>query len=73
MALPKGTQAPAQVNPTLFFSLDEFSKTVFDALSDGYKKLIMASPEYQAVTNPVQQHINGPRVPFEDTMEDIPF
>lgn len=50
--LPKGMIAPALINPTVYFSLDEFNKDVFDGLSDGYKRLIMKSPEYQAIVNP---------------------
>src|SRR5690606_3628587 len=57
MALPKGTDVPPQVTPTVYFSLDEFDPQTFAALSDGYKKLIQASPEYAAMTNP--QHVKG--------------
>jgi hypothetical protein len=71
MALPKGMQVPARMNDLVYFSLDEFNQATFDKLSDGYKKLIQASPEYQAVTNPQSQ----PRRSFEEEMEgnDIPF
>lgn len=51
-ALPKGFQIPSQVNPTVYFSLDEFDQKTFDALSDGIKKIIMGSPEYQQLKNP---------------------
>jgi len=46
MALPKGTQVPVQVNPSVYFSLDEFNLHVFEAISDGIKKMIVLSPEY---------------------------
>jgi hypothetical protein len=71
MALPKGMQVPARMNDLVYFSLDEFNQATFDKLSDGYKKLIQASPEYQAVTNPQSQ----PRRSFEEEMErdEIPF
>lgn len=72
MALPKGMKVPDQVNPTLFFSLDEYDPAVFEKLSDGYKKLIMASPEYQAVTNPAMNG-NGKKGTFADMDDDIPF
>lgn len=51
MALPKGTTVPPQVNPTLYFSLEknEFDAKVFESLSDGIKKIIMVSPEYQEI------------------------
>lgn len=63
-----------QVHPSLYFSLDpdEFSQDVFNSLTEGYKKMIMASPEYQAI-------LNGPS-PDSSTFdevrgpdEDIPF
>lgn len=70
MALPKGTPTPPQVNKSLFFSLDEFDQTVFDGLSEGYKKLIMASPEYRHIVNPPPATRTGGL----DTMDDdIPF
>jgi hypothetical protein len=76
MALPKGTQVPAQVNPSLNFSLDEFNQAVFDGLSDGYKKLITASPEYAKLKNPHPQE-ERQRQPvssgFDDMDDDVPF
>jgi hypothetical protein len=75
MALPKGTQVPDQVNPTLYFSLEdgEFDQAVFDSLSDGYKKMITVSPEYQERTR-----VGGVTAPvavgtFDDFEDDIPF
>lgn len=52
MALPKGMQVPEAVNPLVYFSLDAFDQFTFDKLSDGYKKMITVSPEYQQTTNP---------------------
>lgn len=74
MALPKGTVAPARVNPIVYFSLDEFDQAVFDSLSDGYKKMITVSPEYQAIKNPTANGNKG-KLPgnFEEMMDDIPF
>lgn len=46
MALPKGTKMPPQVNPNVYFSLDEYDQEAFDSLSEGYQKFIKASPEY---------------------------
>lgn len=72
MALPKGTQVPEQSAPTVYFSLDEFDQAAFDSLSDGYKKFITASPEYQAIKNPA--HTSQERKgSFEDMDDDIPF
>jgi hypothetical protein len=71
MALPKGTVVPNQVNTSVYFSLDEFDPKVFDSLSDGIKKLIKVSPEYQAIANPnpAPQRKNT----FADMDDDIPF
>lgn len=69
MALPKGTKVPAQVNPTVYFSLDEFDQATFDSLSDGYKRLITASPEYQDIKSPVNGENRKPRT-FEEEMAD---
>lgn len=48
-SVPKGMQVPAQVNPSVYFSLDEFDQAAFDALSKGIKKLIVDSPEYKEI------------------------
>ena len=77
MALPKGMTVPNQVNPALHFSLDDFNEATFNALSDGYKKLISASPEYHQIQNP--HPVEEQRKPvaagsgFDDMDDDIPF
>lgn len=71
MALPKGTNVPEQVNRTVYFSLDEFDRAVFDSLSDGIKKLIEVSPEFKELTNPQQPRKSGGT--FDDMPDDIPF
>lgn len=75
MALPKGTEVPPQINPTVYFSLEpgEFSLETFESLSDGYKKFITQSPEYQSATNPERHVTSGKRNTFEDMDDDIPF
>lgn len=70
MAIPKGIQVPPQVNPTVYFSLDEFDAAVFAELSDGYKKLIEVSPEYQQI---IRRGTEKPRHGFDDVENDIPF
>lgn len=69
MALPKGLQVPDQINPAIYFSLepDEYNKAVFDELSDGYKKMIQVSPEFQELLHP------SPAKRVEDLDDDIPF
>lgn len=78
MALPKGTQVPDQINPTLYFSLEhgEFDPAIYEALSDGYKKMINVSPEYQERTNPsmgAPQASSGGGGSFDDFEDDIQF
>ena len=79
MGLPKGMQVPAQVNPNFHFSLDrgQFKAADFEALSKGFKEMVMASPEYQQLIKPVPQQKqaqdNGihDEIQFDD--EEIPF
>lgn len=73
MALTKGTTVPAQVNPSVFFSLDEFDPAVFESLSDGYKKLIKVSPEYQHITDPRRVRPKDGTGGAADMEDDIPF
>lgn len=46
--LPKGVDLPEQHNPSVYFDLDFFDQELFDSLTDGLKKLIEDSEEYQA-------------------------
>lgn len=70
MQLPRGMPVPDQVNPTVFFSLDEFNQSVFDGLSKGIKAMIEASPEFLAIGR-VEEDV--PRGAFDDMEDDIPF
>lgn len=69
MALPKNTPVPDRVNGLTYFSLDEFDQKAFDSLSEGYKKLITASPEYRAIVTP---HVKSTDA-FAGMDDDIPF
>lgn len=71
MAIPKGMQVPDQVNQSVYFSLDEYDAGVFDALSEGYKKLIKASPEWQELQRGEREQ-KKPGT-FDDMADDIPF
>jgi hypothetical protein len=75
MAVPKGTKVPMAYNELVFFSLDEFDSKVFEGLSDGIKKMIVASPEYRAVTAPKPAKLEnaGARGGFDDMDEDVTF
>jgi len=46
--LPKGIELPARHNDLVYFDLDFFDQEIFDGLSDGIKKMISDSEEYQA-------------------------
>ena len=72
MSLPKGSQLPPRVNPLVFFSLEpgEFDRATFDGLSDGIKKFITLSPEYESVSKGVAAPAKNSAADLED---DIPF
>jgi hypothetical protein len=53
----------------VYFSLEEFDDKLFESLSDGYKKLIAASPEYQSLKDGTAK--TGSK--FDDMADDIPF
>jgi hypothetical protein len=69
MALPKGTPVAEQKNESVYLSLEpgEFDGETFEALSDGYRKMISVSPEYQALT------ATPKRGTIDDIDDDIPF
>lgn len=73
MAAPKGMTVPEQINPTIYFSLDEFNPDVFASLSDGYKKFIMASPEYAEAINPKRMAEGNAAASLAEMDDDIPF
>ena len=75
MALPKGMTVPAQVNPSFNFSLskDQFTAESFEALSKGFKEMVISSPEYQSIINrstPTRAH---PVPDMEEDDSSIPF
>jgi hypothetical protein len=68
MQLPQGFEVPPQVNPSFYFSLDEFDQNAFEQLSKGIRAMVEASPEYRSIANP-EPSGNG----FEDMANDIPW
>ena len=85
MKLTKGHKAPAQITPTVFFSLEpgEFDRSVFDGLSDYYRTMIEASPEYQDLIKPKAKPVpagptdldewpaeDGPELDFSEEEDD---
>lgn len=71
MKLPKGQEVKQPVNPPTAFWLDEFEQAAFDALSDGIKKIIQKSPEYQEAIGTKAPRSQPPKV--DDLEDDIPF
>ncbi len=66
MSLPKGMACPDQVNQCLYFTLSEFDPTVYENLSDGYKRLIGESDEWAS-----RNGTPNDKPAFVD--DDIPF
>ena len=64
--LPKGMTPLKPVNPTVYFSLDEFDQKIYDGLSNKMKEDIGKSPEYMELKS-------GKGDPFADMPNDIPF
>lgn len=74
MQMPKGMPIPEQVSETVYFSLDEFDQKVYDSLSDGYKRMIELSPEYQHLKHGESQSHEAPSsANGNDFTDDIPF
>ena len=69
-ALPKGMTVPDQVNESVYFSLDDFSMRTFDALSEGFKKMIQVSPEFQQI---MQRGNSAAQMASDDLDEDVAF
>ena len=72
MSLPKGAVVPKRVNELLYFSLDEFDPEIFDRISDGLKKMIMDSHEYQKRAAKVAEPEHG-RDPGYEQFDEVPF
>lgn len=72
--LPKGMGPPKRTNADVFFHLDEFDGATFDSFSDGVKKLIVQSPEYQELMGKRAQAKPGNGAGhFDDMADDLPF
>ena len=71
-AMPKGMQAPTQINPTFVLSFDEWSDEKFNSLPDFIKNKIASSIEYAALKNPTHTEIKDVH---EDNSngDDLPF
>jgi len=49
--MPKGLQAPTQINPTQLLSYDNFDYKLFETLPEYLRKKIESTPEYLAMEN----------------------
>jgi hypothetical protein len=56
---------PDIANPFVYLNLQEYDKAVFESLSDGLKKVIMESAEWQ--------NCNGGAIATNEELNDIPF
>lgn len=75
--MPRGTEAPPQVNPSKTFWIEEWNGDIhsppFSELPKGFKELIQKSDEYKALMNP-NAGLPPPGTKHVDDFEDdIPF
>lgn len=68
--LPKGLDAPAQVNASYELSFGNWNQLIFDSLPDFVKNKIKSSKEYAAMTMPGHAEIPQSSPESED---DLPF
>ncbi len=78
LKLPKGMPAPAQVNESVQFDLDNFNQEIYDSFSDSLKATIAKSPEYgelKGTHKPEPNTIDGREfAPVDASLsDDIPF
>lgn len=71
MALPNGVPAPALVNNSIFFDLDDFDPDVFTTLPNWLQTQINASKERSPVRLEVAQQVADGE--FGETANDIPY
>jgi hypothetical protein len=69
--LPKGIQVPPQVNPSVYFTLDDFHRGDYESLPKFYKELIAKSPEYQKIVGSAGDLQSDNTSDLED--ENLPF
>lgn len=63
LPLAKGMKTPEPSINTYLFSLDDFDEELFDSFSEGMRKWIAKSPEYQAIINPPPKKAAPPKSP----------
>lgn len=73
MKLPKGTNAPALINATVYFSLNDFNQDIYDGLSENIKAKIAKSPEYQSIKGADKADPNTADDRHDEYSEAVPF
>lgn len=74
LALPKGMQVPPAVNPLLSYDIDEDGfGDKFDALSDGLKRMVHGSAEYQNVSGIPADKVSEENGDDSVGVDQIPF
>lgn len=71
--LPKDYPVPAQINPSVYFSLEAFDQTVYDGLSENMRATIAKSPEYQSLKGADKTDPNTSNAHEEDYSSSVPF
>lgn len=70
--VPRGMDVPEAFHPTDAFWIEEWDDDKYEALSDGFKKLIEESDEYKARSAP-RYNGSAPTAPGGSLSDDIPF
>lgn len=70
--LPKGMDVPKQVNESLYFTMDDFSRSDYEALPEYFRELIAKSPEYQKIVGSVSD-LQSDTPADLDKDDSIPF
>ena len=70
--LPKGTKAPPLVNDRINLDLDVFDESIFEKVSEYCQGVIMASPEYKALSGKPQL-VTSNGGPAIDDNDEVPF
>ena len=71
--LPKRTECPPQINKSFAFWLDEFDETKFAELSDGIRKIVEKSEEFEQMESGESVGYSQNRPEFEEDPNEIPF
>jgi len=74
-ALPKGTNAPALTNPTVYLSLDpdEFNALAFESLSERMQTIIREAPEFKQIESLLLLSHSGAPAAGGNDDDEIPF